>query len=82
LAAAFPLFSIEPFVYCYQALIRFYGKDAPLRREKDQKLRTVHEEMFLTYFTPELSQENRELIYSKKYIPQEGLSYAFFAHDY
>jgi len=81
LVAAFPLAAIEPFVYCYQALIHRYGRNAPLRREKDQKLRALHEETFLTYFTSELSQEIRELIHSKKYIPQEGLSYAFFVHD-
>jgi hypothetical protein len=79
LVAAFPLITIEPFAYCYQALIRLYGRDAPLRREKDQKLRAVHEETFLTYFTTELSQEIQALIRSKRYIPQEGLSYAFFA---
>ena len=81
LAAAFPLVTIEPFVSCYQALIRRYGRNAPLRREKNQKLRTVHEETFLSYFTSELSQEIRELVHTKKYIPQEGLSYAFFAQD-
>jgi len=80
LVAAFPLISIKPFTYCYQALIRLFGRDAPLRREKDQKLRAVHEEAFLAYFTPELSQEIQALIHSKKYIPQEGLSYTFFAH--
>lgn len=80
LVDAFPLISIKPFTYCYQALIRLYGRDAPLRREKDQKLRAVHEETFLTHFTHELSQEIQALVHSKKYIPQEGLSYAFFAH--
>ena len=78
LVAAFPLISIKPFTYCYQALLQLFGRDAPLRREKDQKLRAVHEETFLSYFTPELSQEIQALIHSKKYIPQEGLSYAFF----
>jgi len=79
LVAAFPLVTIEPFAYCYQALIRLYGKDAPLRLEKEQKLRAVHEENFLTYFTPELRQAIQAIIHSKRYIPQEGLSYAFFA---
>lgn len=79
LVAAFPLIAIQPFVYCYQALIRLYGEDAPMRLEKQQKLRASHEETFLTYFTPELSQEIQAIIHSKRYIPQEGLSYAFFA---
>ena len=79
LVAVFPLFTIEPFAYCYQELIRLYGRDAPLRREKEQKLRAVHEETFLTYFSPELGQEIQTIIHSKRYIPQEGLSYAFFA---
>ena len=81
LVATFPLITIEPFAYCYQELIRLCGRNAPLRREKEQKLRTVHEETFLTYFTPELSQEIQALIHSKQYIPQEGLSYAFFAQN-
>lgn len=80
LVAAFPLILIEPFTYCYQALLRLYRRDAPLRREKDQKLRAVYEETFLSFFTPELSQEIQVLIHSRKYIPQEGLSYTFFAH--
>lgn len=79
LVAAFPLIRIEPLTYCYQELIRLYGRNAPLRREKEQKLSAVHEETFLSYFTPELSLEIKALIHSKRYIPQEGLSYAFFA---
>lgn len=80
LVAAFPLISIKPFTYCYQALLQLFGRNAPLRREKDQKLRAVYEETFLSYFTPELGLEIQALFHSKKYIPQEGLSYAFFAH--
>lgn len=80
LVAAFPQVSIEPLVYAYQALIRLYGQEAPLRREKEQKLRAEHEETFLSYFTPELRQEIQAIIHSKHYLPQEGLSYAFLAH--
>lgn len=79
LQAAFPPVTIEPFVYAYQALLRLYRQDAPLRREKDQKLRAVHEESFLSYFKPELGQAIQAIIHAKRYIPQEGLSYAFLA---
>lgn len=79
LTAAFPLYKIEPFIYCYEELVRLHGQAAPKRRDKEQKLHPEYEEKFLELFPPPVRAEIQALIHTKRYIPQEGLSYLFFS---
>ncbi|WP_459998784.1 hypothetical protein [Paradesulfitobacterium aromaticivorans] len=79
LTAAFPLDKIEPFIFCYEELVRLHGQAAPKRRDKEQKLHPEYEEKFLELFPAPVRAEIQALIHNQRYIPQEGLSYLFFS---
>jgi len=78
LAASFPEAKILPMITLYEKLIELYGGQAPAVRDKKQRLRAEYLTLFLRFFPREVAEQIVELLENGKYIPQEGLSYAFF----
>ncbi len=76
----FPELSIEPFTYLYSELLKLYP-ERPKQRDKNQKLKPERLDRFLSYFLPEVAAEIQNLLAAKRYLPQEGLNYAYFAGE-
>lgn len=78
LAASFPEAKIFPMTPLYEKLIELYAGQAPAVRDKKQRLRAEYLTLFLNYFSQQTAEQIVELLEYGKYIPQEGLSFAFF----